>query len=793
MQAFEEFLLYKTRVPVRGAIMLNHAMDSVVLVKGWKKGANWSFPRGKINKDEDDLDCAIREVYEETGYDIREAGLVPHGDGVKYIERTMRDQHMRLYVFRDVPMDTHFEPRTRKEISKIQWYRLSELPAFRKKGQNQQENTETAADANKFYMVAPFLVPLKKWVVEQKKKDTHLAYNSQNRMPTYQEDIQTEGEQSYDRSQGMESANDTDGPLSLGLDTMAGATAALQALLKIQPPTQGLQPDAASTAASPATRNTGEALLAFLQSKPSGGTQNHSHQSPAVPHTPLDHTIQNATVPNTPYHQHPRPPQFSSMQPPPSFPVQPSHGSYPYQGHQKQPQQQPMQHSMAPPNYAQHGPILQHSYTPPQQELLQRFQPQQIRHPQPLPPQVQRAVFTEDQMHGTMTQQRVIQAPPPLPPSQQQQSNSYHLPQPQFPGVHAPIIPPNQKQDPARLTSHSLALLNTFKNRDQGPSTVENDSHLLLHQFTQPPGHSTNPQELSAENISEMSGADEVPIPQKVPARHAPTDSHRSSLLNMFKSPTLNAASVVSQPSSMAHPGNVPRQTAYTMAPSQARPAEQEVHSRTESLSQDSQHQSPFRPTSILARPAQEPAQIDVPFVGPRGHGKGPLSPLSQSQAPGRSALSPVIKPASIHVKDKVSKPFQPQILRRPQQSVITPLAELAAPSPTSNPGPFMSSSPDQHGSQPAEHKQNLLSLFGKGPSPVSPAIAEKGLSIQTPEHPMALPVHPSTRSRVGSLAAAGAETMSQSSRKSSQAPISPADKGFLLGYLNAVVKDSNR
>ena len=126
-KAFEEFLQYKTRVPVRGAIMLNQAMDSVVLVKGWKKGANWSFPRGKINKDEDDLDCAVREVYEETGLDLRAAGLVPTEKKPKYIEISMREQQLRLYVFRDVPMDTKFQPRTRKEISKIQWYKLSEL------------------------------------------------------------------------------------------------------------------------------------------------------------------------------------------------------------------------------------------------------------------------------------------------------------------------------------------------------------------------------------------------------------------------------------------------------------------------------------------------------------------------------------------------------------------------------------------------------------------------------------------------------------------------------------------
>ncbi|KAH8909929.1 DCP2-domain-containing protein, partial [Coniochaeta sp. PMI_546] len=164
MKAFEDFLQYKTRVPVRGAILLNEAMDSTVLVKGWKKGASWSFPRGKINKDEDDLECAIREVDEETGFDIKAAGLVPKQDEVKYIEVTMREQQIRLYVFRNVPMDTVFAPRTRKEISKIQWYKLSELPAFRKKGTNQDNDAAAASNANKFYMVAPFLVPLKKWV-----------------------------------------------------------------------------------------------------------------------------------------------------------------------------------------------------------------------------------------------------------------------------------------------------------------------------------------------------------------------------------------------------------------------------------------------------------------------------------------------------------------------------------------------------------------------------------------------------------------------------------------------------
>ena len=152
LAAYSQFLLYKTRVPVRGVILLNDAMDHVLLVKGFKKGANWSFPRGKINKDEKDLDCAVREAYEETGYDLEAAGLVRDESMMKYIEVSMREQHMKLYVFRGVPMSTYFEARTRKEIGvsffspfenqsrrsfmssqKIQWYKLSSLPGYQKK------------------------------------------------------------------------------------------------------------------------------------------------------------------------------------------------------------------------------------------------------------------------------------------------------------------------------------------------------------------------------------------------------------------------------------------------------------------------------------------------------------------------------------------------------------------------------------------------------------------------------------------------------------------------------------
>ncbi|RPA98176.1 DCP2-domain-containing protein [Choiromyces venosus 120613-1] len=162
--AFAEFMAYKTRVPVRGAILLNNAMDKCVLVKGWKSGASWSFPRGKINKDERDEDCAAREVLEETGYDVE--GRV-HSD--HFVEVTMREQNMRLYIIPGVPEETKFEPRTRKEISKIAWHYLSDLPTFSKK-KNQQNIQQSDVRTGKYYMVAPFLRELRKWISISGKK-----------------------------------------------------------------------------------------------------------------------------------------------------------------------------------------------------------------------------------------------------------------------------------------------------------------------------------------------------------------------------------------------------------------------------------------------------------------------------------------------------------------------------------------------------------------------------------------------------------------------------------------------
>jgi hypothetical protein len=49
-EIFYSFQAFKHSVPVMGAIMLDPTLSYVLLLRGFKSNASWSFPRGKISK-----------------------------------------------------------------------------------------------------------------------------------------------------------------------------------------------------------------------------------------------------------------------------------------------------------------------------------------------------------------------------------------------------------------------------------------------------------------------------------------------------------------------------------------------------------------------------------------------------------------------------------------------------------------------------------------------------------------------------------------------------------------------
>ncbi|KAE9334429.1 hypothetical protein PF008_g13974 [Phytophthora fragariae] len=159
---FQDFKTYQRQVPVVGCILLNSARTKLVLVRNWK-GTSWTFPRGKVNEGESDMDCAQREVFEECGYDVGD-NLAPK----QYLEFVANDQRMRMYMCPDVPEDYAFAPQTRKEISTIKWFTFDALP-------------------KKTWSVMPFMSRLKRWVKGHKttkKKSVNTATDSTGRAPS---------------------------------------------------------------------------------------------------------------------------------------------------------------------------------------------------------------------------------------------------------------------------------------------------------------------------------------------------------------------------------------------------------------------------------------------------------------------------------------------------------------------------------------------------------------------------------------------------------------------------------
>ncbi|MCJ1393204.1 mRNA-decapping enzyme subunit 2 [Xylographa bjoerkii] len=774
--AFSEFLAYKTRVPVRGAIMLNEAMDEVVLVKGWKKNANWSFPRGKINKDEKDLHCAIREVYEETGFDIQGADLVPDERDVKYVEVTMREQHMRLYVFRGVPMDTKFEPRTRKEISKIQWYKLSELPTLKKMKQQQQDGQggDISFNANKFYMVAPFLSPLKKWISQQKKLD---AINGQSRnklssitqdtklqeTPNLSSDVPTNPTESDDMNRLMTQLRQSgqitpaSNLIELSGSTKGPSDASIQLKTLLNVPPATVRSNQNMNRHNFVRDEKANAMLAFLRSGAPPTDSQKSDKSAELPQTPFEHILEPPRMPPSPKHEAIRAHQLPMIASPPAFPFSPNHV-----GSQR----------LQQPRFDTGGSA--HLSARPTRTLYQQTETvpsQPNRLPPFIMPKQNHHVLAPYQRTGDPQFAHGSQASQNLPPS----------------------IPPANALPPPKLTSHSSVLLDIFRSGSLSKSSVQtipspapvptqisvsnmqkSRDPILDVTKTQAP----TPQILSILSRQDMAqSVPRMPTPQKTPAEVIQPRSHQQeALLNIFRTASSPAVTKphTSKPS-LAPPTTLVELSAQP-SPSHSR-VPSAVKKETTNLSPTNGHvriqkrpepvrkasQGPLTATvtgplnfpqfdKILRRPEDNASNVpngsaevhgDLPTTNqrpmtilPRPPPDNPtqdqltstirlLGPLpkEQTRAVAHTALTAMNKEPS-------PKPFHPQILRRPARAELISIPPV--PPPASSPSPaiakFSATSPfqnsplvtkdnfflDRRSSQTQEQKTALLSLFSK-------------------------------------------------------------------------------
>ena len=729
--------------------MLNEKMDEVVLVKGWKKGANWSFPRGKIDQNESDLNCAVREALEETGFDLKAASLVGEEKDMKYLQVHIRGQDMKMYVFRGVPADTHFEPQTRKEISKVQWHRLAELPTIKVKKQQQQQQghgEELAINANKYYMVAPFLGPLKKWINQQRRRDRASSTTLANPLPpvneaTLEQDIADD----HLRDERVEEDH-----LARLLHTLQQSSQARTVDLP-EVSSSSVKQDKEQTIAAPKSAD----LLALLRQGSEGRPGNK-------PQTPFNQVIEEPQLPSSPSHHGPSQ-RLSSLPPPPHF-------SVPSQHHQQAVQ-------------------LPTAHTPNTLDLTHRPE---------IPPTMSGSMFAPEpaaQQQPSLAETRpgshFAQQPPfaqQLPHFQSRQGAQ------SFPKPFQGVAPPPNKLPPPKLTAQSSALLNLFKGNISSELKSSNDT-------------TRNPQELGSTASSQrntmtamnlMPPQVQRPLSEKVGGSAKPASTHQANLLNILRAPStsgadsqdLNVPSPAIELSASPAPvhskgrlpnGPPPHMEKAAAANSNGQPQRQQKPKRSNppvsatvngplntpqfdmirSSSRDAHDNSqksvngPLKATPI--RILSRPSSSHGPPVTPSAP-KNVQLPLENSQdshqlqVQTQSIRQPQQQPPTPDLKAHHAppKPFQPHVLRRPDMSQGSNEPSPIQPLPSPKHRTLLS----RNAAQPNDHKKSLLSLFTKP----SPAISPPGntpiepTTIISPIEKSATPSLPQIHNRPGDV-----------------------------------------
>lgn len=807
-KAYAHWIGYKKRIPVRGAILLNEAMDSVLLVRGWKSGASWMFPRGKINQDEDDLDCAVREVNEETGFDAKVAGLIPKDRRLKSFEMTMKDQNVKLFVIPNVPMDFPFEPKTRKEIGAIRWYTLAELPGRTKKKQG-QDSAEAATNASKFYNIASFLDQLNRWIKHQRKSgDRNRQYQRNGHLS------QAEADDFMTEEEGMTTEAMPEPMTAYAtVESHEAATRELHKLLKIQPPAQSSQ-----TGTYGAQEDKGKALLAMLQQKQDvpHPSQPVAQTNPHVPHTPMENIYNVAPQPQTPQHHHhvQRLPQGNQQAPPP-FAAQPAQPDINNQllsvlGISRPAPQQPMWQDMQIQN---HQPTPHHQQAMDYQQTL-NHQQQTLNHQRALNEQAlnQHQVMAMASV-ATANRPRLLH-PQPLPP----QAN--HILAGAVPPHSASNNKPAQTQQQPKLPGSSVGGMNLpqqlVASLPQPPVVLDDKRRALLSAFTK-----------NTSSARELAPKDVPPPPN--------TDGRRSSQYQQSLS-----SAVLGSPYGGEQRANLPAQNGtQTARTSAASPhlALAQAALRQPSVSQSQQKALlDILKTPLGASPRAEKIQPDLKENGVPGSSDQAVGPQPRSYSLQAGLETPPMMPQAQGITLQGSNvpnlPFgvhgiamRPKNMDQttPQQYSSSPSAQplsafrmdgthsdqraQALGSPNfSGLRPQMASSPYNHPISTAQttfhtplisrqqestpqERQTLLSLFGKTTA-AAPASSSANFAPQMAQGPTPSSLGASVKSMPG------ADGLSRSaaiaSGNSQQVPISPENEKFLLNYLKTVSDSAN-
>jgi len=791
-------------------------------------------------------------------------------------------------------------------------------------------------------MVAPFLVPLKKWIGQRQRERAASMGIRSTSTPVTQKSVAGEKPTADQAAFQQPQENDFATQYTREAAQLAAVDAAtrLKHILSV-----GTN---ISTHAVGASTKPGDLLAMLQQGARLSNVPPTETANP--PQTPLDQIDFQSSEPRSPRHHHPPPPLFSTMPPPPAFPYTPSHVHA----------QDGISSSQSLPRIAEHHND-NHNGHPLSNSGMD------LRSPTRFAPGSNTPVHL-----STAAEPFSQQVPRPY----QRTGDPQFARSPQFPDYHVPSIPPASNLPPPNLSSHALNLLNAFRGTDSHSLTRIGDLHghpiapqsalqkgqgqlpFVLQIDHAQPGTSRarnlthNSQSYQPANDATPTGSMAVPasVGKSGPPFTAakvirPSSAHQDALLKLFRSPS--AAEEFTRKFQIPLASLAPEPAELSAMPSPGLTTYNKLFPQLDASTQNERDVMPVmkspelssdKTVSVIAAAAPTSAIVtgpqDIPDFGsvrrrPRNtkHGHEEAEQLDQRRptpiqilkrpteaakqvTPTRivhkprevSPVQPEPKAATAELKGNPSKPFQPQILRRPQQaSSLLPeqnspeqvaksawqnlpeqlarddaedaekahkehearfaaaheeyrptyketfrrtapghvlghrqvvsvtksnhshspalLPPLTASSPTAtHPSPVTAapySQPfDRRTSTADNHKQTILSLFNKAkidtaqaakPSPiVSPLSVESadsvdlttmnGQPVRSRINSVAggdgkSPTVELSRSRINSIASAPRDGGKGRGASGSQTPISPLDRGFLLQYLERVIK----
>ena len=114
-----------------GVVVLSADRSNVLLIKRGKppEQGRWSLPGGGQELGETLADCAMREVLEETGVNIRIAGIITAVDSIKYDARNRVKFHYSIIDFAAVWIDG--TPVAGDDVTEAVWAPVADLAPYR--------------------------------------------------------------------------------------------------------------------------------------------------------------------------------------------------------------------------------------------------------------------------------------------------------------------------------------------------------------------------------------------------------------------------------------------------------------------------------------------------------------------------------------------------------------------------------------------------------------------------------------------------------------------------------------